>query len=248
MYLKIVIVMELCPAAFVTREMKTLQALRYVLESRDIVTVSKVPEGYLCTYEDDARPPVVFEKEPTVEYHRELYDAPRDWSNHVAVVEDALRRMLHACEGTNPHRRIASSPPFKCKCCGHDNYIDCGTHYTCTKCAVVSTKVHQGLAYREMRDRASLNTSGPMYDSLFSDEYNRETFISDDKLQQVHGTIHDSQKHAAKVVFEELCTSLRLSPGIARKALVLFCTVLPNVSRLRNLGVTYAACMFHALN
>tara|TARA_B100000963_G_C22405881_1_gene570986 strand:- start:319 stop:582 length:264 start_codon:yes stop_codon:yes gene_type:complete len=87
-----------------------------------------------------------------------------------------------------------------------------------------------------------------MYDSLFSDEYNRETFISDDKLQQVHGTIHDSQKHAAKVVFEELCTSLRLSPGIARKALVLFCTVLPNVSRLRNLGVTYAACMFHALN
>ena len=212
----------------------------------------RCPRG-TCTYKDDARPPVVFEKEPTVEYHKELYDAPRDWSNHVAVVEDALRRMLHACEGTNPHRRIASSPPFKCKCCGHDNYIDCGTHYTCTKCAVVSTKVHQGLAYREMCDRASLNTSGPMYDSLFSDEYNRETFISDDKLQQVHSrTIQrqpeDKQKHDAKVVFEELCTSLVSVPGIARKALVLFCTVLPNISRIRNLGVTYAACMFHALN
>ena len=152
--LKIAIVMELCPAAFVTRRMKTLQSLRYVLESRDIVSVTQVPEGYLCTYDNGARPPVVFEKEPTVEYHCELYDAPRDWSNHVSVVEDALRRMLHACKGTNPHRTIASSPPFKCKCCGHDNYIDCGTHYTCTKCAVVSTKVHQGLAYREMRERA----------------------------------------------------------------------------------------------
>ena len=246
MYLKIVIVMELCPAAFVTREMKTLQALRYVLESRDIVTVSKVPEGYLCTYENDLRPSVVFEKEPTVEYHRELYDAPRDWSNHVAVVEDALRRMLHACKGTNPHRTIASSPPFKCKCCGHDNYIDCGTHYTCTKCAVVSTKVHQGLAYREMRERASLNTSGHVNDSLFSYEYNHETFISDDK--HTKRSSQDSQKHAAKIVFEDLCSSLRLNQGIARKALVLFCTLLPNVSRLRNLGVTYAACMFHAIS
>lgn len=242
--LKIAIVMELCPAAYVTRRMKTLQALRYVLESRDIVSVTQVPEGYLCTYEDGARPPVVFEKEPTAEYHRELFDAPRDWSNHVAVVEDALRRMLHACKGTNPHRTIASSPPFKCKCCGHDNYIDCGTHYTCTKCAVVSTKVHQGLAYREMRDRASLNTSGPVNDPLFSYEYNHETVYD----KHTKRGSHDSQKHAAKLVFEDLCSSLRLHPGVARKALVMFCSVLPNVSRLRNLGVTYAACMFHALN
>lgn len=255
--LKIAIVMELCPAAYVTRRMKTLQALRYVLESRDIVTVTQVPEGYLCTYEDNARAPVVFEKEPMVEYHRELFDAPRDWSNHVAVVEDALRRMLHACNGTNPHRTMSSSPPFKCKCCGHDDYIDCGTHYTCTKCAVVSTKVHQGLAYREMRDRASLNTSGPIYDSLFSDQYNHETFISDssdnssdssDKLQRLHASSQDKQKHDAKLVFEDLCSSLRLSPGVARKALVLFCSVLQNISRIRNIGVTYAACMFHALN
>ena len=243
--LKIVIVMELCPAAYVTRRMKTLQALRYVLESRDIVSVTKVPEGYLCTYENDIRPPVVFEKEPTVAYHRELFDAPRDWSNHVAVVEDALRRMLHACKGTNPYHRIAVNRPFKCKCCGHDDYIDCGTHYTCTKCAVVSTKVHQGLAYREMRDRASLNTSGQVQDTLFSHEYNHET-ISDDKHTKRDSS--DSHKHAAKVVFEDLCSSLRLSPGVARKALVLFCTVLPNVSRLRNLGVTYAACMFHAIS
>lgn len=255
--LKIAIVMELCPAAYVTRRMKTLQALRYVLESRDIVTVTQVPEGYLCTYEDNARAPVVFEKEPTVEYHRELFDAPRDWSNHVAVVEDALRRMLHACKGTNPHRTMSSSPPFKCKCCGHDDYIDCGTHYTCTKCAVVSTKVHQGLAYREMRDRASLNTSGQVYDSLFSDQYNHETFISDssdnssdssDKLQRLHASSQDKQQHDAKLVFEDLCSSLRLSPGVARKALVLFCSVLQNISRIRNIGVTYAACMFHALN
>lgn len=246
MSLKIVIVMELCPAAFVTRRMKKLQALRYVLES-DIVSVSKVPEGYLCTYKDDARPPVVFEKEPTVAYYEELFAAPRDWSNHVAVVEDALRRMLQACKGTNPHHMVAVNRPFKCKCCGHDNYIDCGTHYTCTKCAVVSTKVHQGPAYREMRDRASLNTNGQVQDSLFSDEYNRQTFISDDKLQRANASNSDSYKHAAKIVFEDLCSSLRLSPGVARKALVLFCTILPNVSRLRNLGVTYAACMFYAL-
>ena len=247
MSLKIAIVMELCPAAFVTRRMKTLQSLRYVLESRDNVSVTNVPEGYLCTYNDDARPPVVFEKEPTVEYHHELYDAPRDWSNHVAVVEDALRRMKHACKGTNPHGQMSVSRPFKCKCCGHDDYIDCGTHYTCTKCAVVSTKVHQGLAYREMRERASLNTSGQVYDSLFSDEYNRETFISCDKLQRLHASNPDKHKHAAKVVFEDLCSSLRLSPGVARKALVLFCTILPNVSRVSNIGVTYAACMFHGL-
>ena len=94
MSLKIVVVMELCPAAFVTRRMKKLQALRYVLES-DIVSVSKVPEGYLCTYENDVRPAVVFDKEPTVEYHKELFDAPRDWSNHVAVVEDVMIRMVH---------------------------------------------------------------------------------------------------------------------------------------------------------
>lgn len=248
--LKIAIVMDLCPAAFVTRRMKTLQALRYVLESRDTVTVTKVPEGYLCTYKDNSRAPVVFEKEPTEEYHRALFAAPRDWGNHVAVVEDALRRMLHACKGTNPHRQQAASPAFKCKCCGHDNYIDCGTHYTCTKCAVVSTKVHQGLAYREMRDRASLNTSGQVHDSLFSPEYNHQTFISCDKLQQSNtykGT-QDSHKHAAKVVFEDLCNSLRLNPGIARKALVLFCTIMPNISRVRNIGVTYAACMFYAIS
>ena len=250
MSLKIVIVMELCPGAFVTRRMKKLRALRYVLES-DIVSVRKVPEGYLCTYEDDVRPAVVFDKEPTAEYHKELFDAPRDWSNHVAVVEDAMHRMLHACSGTNPHRRLHAVPAFKCKCCGHDRYIDCGTHYTCCKCAVVGTKVHQGLAYREMRDRGDLNGCGTKQDALFSDKYNRETFISDSKLQDIHAKtskdVDDSQKHAAKVVFEDLCSSLRLSPGVARKALVLFCSILCNVERLRNVGVTYAACMFYAL-
>ncbi len=250
MSLKIVVVMELCPAAFMTRRMKTLQALRYVLENRDNVTVTKVHEGYLCSYKNDARPPVVFEKQPTVEYHRELFDAPRDWSNHVAVVEDALRRMLHTCRGTNPYRHVGVSYVFKCKCCGHDDYIDCGTHYTCTKCAVVSTKVHQGLAYREMRERENLNTSGQTHDSLFSDKYNRQTFIEDWKLQNSHAStdLQDSHKHAAKVVFEDLCSSLRLSPGVARKALVLFCTILPHLPRVRNIGVTYAACMFHALS
>ena len=95
-----------------------------------------------------------------------------------------------------------------------------------------------------MRERASLNTSGPVNDSLFSYEYNHETF-SDDK--DTKRGLQDKHKHAAKMVFEDLCSSLRLNPGVARKALVLFCTILPNVSCLRNLGVTYAACMFHGL-
>lgn len=251
MSLKVAIVMELCPAAYVTRRMKKLQALRYVLESSDIVSVTRVPEGYLCVYENDVRPPVVFEKQPTVAYHRELFDAPRDWSNHVAVVEDAMHRMLHVCAGTNPHRQLYSAPAFKCKCCGHDDYIDCGTHHTCRKCAVVSTKVHQGLAHREMRDRGDLNGCGTVQDALFSDKYNRETFISDPKMQDIHAKLSkdlgDSRKHAAMVVFEDLCNSLRLSPGVARKALVLFCTILAHVDRVRNIGVTYAACMFYAL-
>ena len=251
MSLKVAIVIELCPAAFVTRRMKELQALRYVLESRDIVTVTRVPEGFLCTYEDDVRPAVVFEREPTVEYHRELFNAPRDWSHHVAVVEDALRRILQATKGANPCRRLTSSKPFKCKCCGHDDYIDCHTHYTCTKCAVVSTKVHQGAAYRQMRDRGDVNGCGPRQDPLFSDKFNRETFINCERLQRVNARtskdLRDAQKFAARLVFEDLCSSLRLSAGVARKALVLFCSVIDSVSRLRNTGVTYAACMFHAL-
>ena len=56
MSLKSQIVSELCPGAFVTKQMKQLQSLRYVLESDVRVTLKK--GKYECTYLDGSRPTV----------------------------------------------------------------------------------------------------------------------------------------------------------------------------------------------
>ena len=100
------IVSDLCPGAFVTKQMKQLQNLRYVLESNTVrVTLKK--GKYECTYLDGSRPTVTFDKKPTLAYYQELFNAPRDYTNQVAVVEDTLRRALHAASKTHPIARLS---------------------------------------------------------------------------------------------------------------------------------------------
>ena len=251
--MKCQIVSNLCPGAFVTKQMKQLQSLRYVLES-DAVQVTLRKGKYECAYLDGSRPTVTFDKEPTLAYYREMFNAPRDYTNQVAVVEDTLRRVLHTASKTHPSRfSVAAVPAFKCKCCGHDNYIDCRTHYTCTKCAVVAKKIHQGRAYREMRERSSdMNGCGMAMNVLYSNKYNRQTFIKgSDKLERLHAKmsydLHDKQIKDAQTIFEDTCHTLHVEPRVAKKALNLFCKIRLHIKKVRNVHILYAACLFHGL-
>ena len=198
--------------------------------------------------------PSTFDKEPTLAYYRELFNAPRDYTDQVAVVEDTLRRILHTASRTHPYRSsVAAAPAFKCKCCGHDNYIDCRTHYTCTKCAVVANKIHQGRAYRDMRDRETdMNGCGMAMNLLFSNKYNRQTYIrGSEKLERLNAKmsydVHDKQIKDAQTIFEDVCESLHVEPSVAKRALFLFCKIRLHVKKVRNINVLHAACLFHGL-
>ena len=63
---------------------------------------------------------------------------------------------------------------FKCKC-GHTEAWEYPTHSTCKKCALVKDKIHQGKAYRDIRERADLNGVGMTHDTMMSHGYNVAT-------------------------------------------------------------------------
>lgn len=160
-------------------------------------------------------------------------------------------------------------PP--CKNCGGRDYIDCNTHYTCKKCAVVMDKIHTGLAYREMRDRKTdMNGRSMAINTLYSESFHRLTDIvsnntkdkkfskrefqklqiSNEKMKickEDAQSKRDRQVFAARVKIKKVCSALRLCDGVVRKAHILYCKHRKNVGVLRNNGAVIAACIFYAL-
>lgn len=148
-------------------------------------------------------------------------------------------------------------PP--CKNCKGRDYIDCTTHWTCRKCAVVRDKIHEGVAYREMRDReVDMNGRGMEINTLYSEGFHRQTDVlltkktrEWEKLQTMNARMNssrrDTQMFAAREKIADVCDRWHLSDGIAKKAHILFCKHRKTVSVLRSENAVLAACIFYCL-
>lgn len=164
------------------------------------------------------------------------------------------------------HHKVDRHEFPACKNCGGRDYIDCVIHYTCKNCAVVRDKIHEGIAYREMRDRETdMNGRSMEINTLYSDSFSRKTQIvlpkmtpqlqhlqiCNDRLQmfneRLNGSRCDTQIFTAREKIDEICSTLRLSDSIVNKAHVLFCKHRRTVSVLRSENATIAACIFYAL-
>ncbi len=148
-------------------------------------------------------------------------------------------------------------PP--CVNCRGRDYINCTTHWTCRRCAVVRKKIHEGVAYREMRDReVDMNGRSMEINTLYSDSFNRQTDIilpkktrEWERLQRtndrLNGSKKDSQIYGARVIIEDICSPLQLGESVIRKAHILFCKHRKTVSVLRSEMACLAACLFYSL-
>jgi hypothetical protein len=178
----------------------------------------------------------------------------------VSVVEGVLAQIrMKASSG------IRSFAPqefeFKCKC-GHTEAWVYPTHSTCKKCALVKDKIHQGKAYRDIRERADLNGVGMEHDSTMSHGYNISTVPKQNadpkkradnafmkKIVRGNRALMDTKdKHilGAKAEFDEISTRL-LFKSTPQSAIQLFARYINSVRKLDNKAVVMAACMFHTL-
>lgn len=146
-----------------------------------------------------------------------------------------------------------------CKRCGKYEYFEYPTHLTCKFCATVRTKIHQGVAYREMRERPTdMNGRSMEINSLYSSSFNTKTQVvlskktkEWEKLQlnneRLSGSKEDTQIFAAKETMYDICGPLRLGEAVVRKAHILYCKHRKNEKVLRNEKSVIAACLFYAL-
>lgn len=156
-----------------------------------------------------------------------------------------------------------------CKGCGWKQYFDCTTHFTCKRCSVVRDKIHQGLAYREMRDRnVDMNGRSMEISNIYSESFQRRSDIrmnpAKDKkpypkndfksLERANDMMNtythgkkDKQMFLALEEMENVCAPLQLRDGVVRKAHVLYCRYRKAVETLRSEKAVMAACLFHAL-
>lgn len=146
-----------------------------------------------------------------------------------------------------------------CKRCGKHDYLDCNTHFTCKFCATVRTKIHSGVAYREMRDRETdMNGRSMELNGLYSSSFNTKTKVvlpkktkEWEKLQlnndRLSGSPQDTQIFAAKEAMYDVCGPLLLGESVVTKAHVLYCKHRKKEGVLRNEGAVIAACLFYAL-
>jgi hypothetical protein len=169
------------------------------------------------------------------------------------------------------YERVDKHEQPPCKNCGNRDYHDCTTHYTCKKCAVVRDKIHQGLAYREMRDRRiDLNCRSMQVSNIYSESFHRRSdvrmayardkkpFSKRDfrKLQLMNERMNtgdkqmkmDTQMFATLEEMENVCAPLHCTDGVIRKAHVLYCQYRKSVGVLRNNNAVICACLFHALS
>lgn len=148
---------------------------------------------------------------------------------------------------------------FKCKC-GHTEGWEYPTHSTCKKCALVKDKIHQGKAYRDIKERADLNGVGKTHDPMMSHGYNVATVPmqnADPKKRidntamkkmvrgnRVHMDTKDKHILSAKAEFEEISARLGFK-SVRKGAIQLFGCYVNSVRKLDNKNVVMAACMFH---
>ena len=148
---------------------------------------------------------------------------------------------------------------FKCKC-GHTEAYSYATHSTCKKCALVKDKIHQGKAYRDIKERADLNGVGTKHDPMMSHGYNVATVpkqnadpkkrATDSTMKKmvrgnrVHMDTKDKHILSAKAKFEEISARLGFK-SVRKGAIQLFGRYVNSVRKLENKKAVMAACMFH---
>ena len=250
------VVRELCPDIVDSEKKMRIADLSAFLNAQE-AEVRRHNNKYICIFN---RTQVSFDEEPSAQLLEKYMQEPEDFSRQVAAVEDLVREVTAKSEKTNPYRNIRmyqEHPPCKnCKC---TEYIDCTTRWTCKKCAVVRKKIHEGVAYREMRDReVDMNGRSMEINTLYSDSFNRQTDVilskktkEWEKLQtrneRMNGSKLDTQLFAAREKIEDVCAPLQLRDGVVRKAHLLFCKHRRTVEVLRNENAVIAACIFHSL-
>ena len=177
----------------------------------------------------------------------------------VAIVDSVLAQIKMKA-GTSVRSFAPKVAEFKCKACGHNEAWIHPTHDTCKKCAAVQDKIHQGKAYRDIKDReGDLNGVGMTHDTKMSHGYNMSTMPKQhsdpakrlpkatvEKLAKLNGVQLDTKdKHIlyAKRELENISTKLHFN-NIRKGALELFASYINSVDRLTNKNVILAACMF----
>lgn len=255
--IKELVVEELCPDIVESEKNMRITELSAFLNAKE-AQVRKHNNKYICIFDNNQ---VSFDEEPTTELLERYSKEPVDFSRQVAAVEHLLREIITKSEKTNPFREIRAGQEFPpCVNCKGTDYINCTTHWTCRKCAVVRDKIHEGLAYREMRDReVDMNGRSMKINTLYSDSFNRKTDViwngpkskEIERLrltnERMNGSKCDTQMYAVSERIQDVCDRLRLTDGVARKAHVLFCKHRKSVSVLRNEKAVIAACIFYSL-
>lgn len=245
--MKTLIVSELCPDVFVSRQMKELQHLAIALKKG----FTKKGDMYVCKG-------FKFATEPTQELYDRLAAAPLDMTNHVAAVENMLYNLEMCAHDTEASRLpMLAVREVACKYCKCVKWINCVTHWTCTKCASTRTMFHQGPAYREMADRPDMNGCGEQKNHLLSEAWHKRSFPQGPESKELKSLQNCSANLAAdsvdtavieaRNVLEDTCSKLLIGEKVAKKALVLFCKIRNREHKLRNLNAIYAACLFSAL-
>jgi hypothetical protein len=204
----------------------------------------------------------------TAKTQRKMYDemrqtvvneiCPKYTVEKVVMALAQIRAIAHA----SSVRFVApEKPKFKCKC-GHTEAWEKPTHFTCKKCAQVKDKIHQGKAYRDIRERADLNGVGMEHDPLMSESYNMTTMpmqhsdpskrASEKDLkkltEQNQPVVKTKDKHIleARRVFDNISSKLHFN-ATPKAAIQLFARYLNSVNRLDKKNLVHAACMFHCM-
>lgn len=200
---------------------------------------------------------------------RKMYDSMRQQivdyfcpDKSVEIVDSVLAQIKMKA-GTSVRSFAPPKEEFKCKACGHSQAWTYPTHDTCKKCAVVQDKIHQGKAYRDIKDReGDLNGVGMTHDTKMSHGYNMSTVPKQHsdpakripkatlkKLEDLNKVQMDTKdKHVlyAKRELENISTQLHFN-SVRKGAVELFARFLNSVDRLTNKEVILAACMFSTL-
>jgi len=118
------------------------------------------------------------------------------------------------------------------------------THKSCLSCGLVYPIIHQGKAYRDIKERADRNTCG-ITDSLMSAEYNSG------------GSLNSRDRHImeARAEFDNISAKLHFN-STPSKVMSLYCSFLNGIVVVKNgkeyytvgnTDMVYAACMFNCL-
>ena len=257
--LKIKIVKHLCPDIVLTPDQKLISDLQTVLtNSCRIIKVGHEWQsrfGKLC---------FVFKVKPSRDYLETLQRKPRNYTRHIAKVEDLQRRIFSISKDTNPYRPATPRPSAPtCNNCGGDEWHDDEKELTCKKCLGTRSKIERGLDFRAIKDReVDLNSSnGQTQDLLFSDDYNRQTEVriaAGEKPVDASGLVaaslrmnkpsrKDMQIKKAKKTIEDTCDYLQFHPSVSRRAIIHFCKFVRSRDTLPQVNGVIAACLFEAL-